>query len=296
MRQCDKFPTHADVGGRTETHSTGAIMDGQIDIDLTVLTAESEHEYHARCGEYLSSHLLADFRKCPLLYFKRLSGLIEDKDSTAYLVGRATHCRILEGRSEYEKRFAFGGPVNPKTGKPFGSQTKAFSDWAEAQGKPVLKDEHVPLIENLAQGVAMNSNAVDLLLDGQAEGVVRVEYCGAPCQVRIDWLHPYRGIVDLKTCDDLTWLEADAKRYGYVHQMAFYRAVLARVLGQSLVPVHIIAAEKKQPFRCGVWLIDDGVLAHAQRENEAAIRRLLECQKRNAWPTGYEEVRVLDCI
>ena len=271
-------------------------MDGQLDIDLTVLTAESGREYHARAGEYLTSHLLADFRKCPLLYSRRTDGLVERRDSPAYLVGRAAHCRILEGLNAYEKRYAFGGPVNPRTGKPFGSHAKAFADWAEAQGKPVLKDDQVALIENLAQGVAMNSNAVDLLLDGQAEGVVRAEYCGVPSQVRIDWLHPHRGIVDLKTCDDLTWLEADAKRYGYVHQMAFYRAVLARVLGQTLVPVHVIAVEKKQPFRCGVWLLDDGALTHAQRENEAAIRRVLECRKRNEWPTGYEEVRVLDCI
>jgi len=46
---------------------------------------------------------------------------------------------------------------------------------------------------SLGGGVAWNLKAVDLLLDGQAEGVVRVEYCGVPCQVRIDWLHPLRG-------------------------------------------------------------------------------------------------------
>ena len=59
--------------------------------------------------------------------------------------------------------------------------------------------------------------------------------------------------MDLKTCDDLTWFEADARKLGYLHQMAFYRAVLAQVLDGLLVPVHIIAVEKKEPFRCGVW-------------------------------------------
>jgi hypothetical protein len=37
--------------------------------------------------------------------------------------------------------------------------------------------------------------------------------------------------VDLKTCDDLTWFEADSRRYGYAHQLAFYRAVLKKALG-----------------------------------------------------------------
>jgi len=42
--------------------------------------------------------------------------------------------------------------------------------------------------------------------------------------------------------------------------MAFYRAVLAQATGQ-VVPVHIIAVEKRPPFRCGVWQLDEGALA-----------------------------------
>jgi hypothetical protein len=271
-------------------------MEEPLTINLNLLITEPEGEYHAQAGEYLTSHLLADFRKCPLLYFKRVEGQLEDRSSPAYLLGRAAHCRLLEGHEVYWDRYAMGGPTNPRTGKPFGSQTKAFSEWAVAQGKPVLTDDQVQLIENLVMGLNMNSAAVELLIDGRAEGVVRAEYCGTPCQIRPDWVNPYRGIIDLKTCDDLTWFEADAKRYGYIHQMAFYRAVMARVLKQLQVPVHIIAIEKKEPFRCGVWRINEGALAQAQRENEAAIRRLAVCRQRNKWPTYYEEIRVLDGI
>ena len=151
--------------------------------------------------------------------------------------------------------------------------------------------------------------AVALLLFGRAEGVVRAEYFGTPCQIRIDWLHPHRGIVDFKTCDDLTWFEADARRYGYHKQMAFYRAVLMQAIVNSsvdcsepgdaavaAVPVHLIAVEKKEPFRCGVWRVSDETLAQAQRENEAAIRRLLACRQNGEWPTGFEEIRVLDVV
>jgi hypothetical protein len=35
-------------------------------------------------------------------------------------------------------------------------------------------------------------------------------------------------------------------------------------------------------------------VAIARQENEAAIRRLLACRKNNHWPTGYEEVRLLN--
>jgi len=265
-----------------------------LNIDLNVLQVEPAAQYHAQAGRYLTSHQLQDFIKCPWLYRKKSVGLIEDADSASYLIGRAAHVRILEGRDAFESVFALGGPINEKTGKPYGAGTKAFADWAAIQGKPVLSHEQVDLVEQMASGVAMNDEAVALLLYGRAEGVVRAEYCGTPCQIRIDWLHPNRGIVDFKTCDDLTWFESDARRYGYHRQVAFYRAVLAQALGGNLVPVHLIAVEKKEPFRCGVWRVGDDTLAQAQRENEAAIRRLLVCRERDEWPTGYEEIRVLD--
>ena len=37
----------------------------------------------------------------------------------------------------------------------------------------------------------------------------------------MDWFDAHRGIADLKTCDNLDWFEADARRYGYAHQLAF---------------------------------------------------------------------------
>ena len=40
----------------------------------------------------------------------------------------------------------------------------------------------------------------------------------------------------------------------------------------------------------------DDTLTIAQRENEAAIRWLLACRQCDQWPTGYEEVRVLDVV
>ena len=74
-----------------------------------------------------------------------------------------------------------------------------------------------------------------------------------------------------------------------------YRSVLAEVLKQ-LVPVHFIAVEKKEPFRCGVWHVSEDTLDQCARENAAAIGRLKECRRLGAWPTGYEEVRVFDAI
>jgi len=262
---------------------------------LNLILRETELVYREKAKHHLTSHALADFRRCPKLYRQKKLGLVEDEDRPAYLLGRALHTLVLEGRDRFEQAYAVGGPVNPKTGELYGAATKAFAEWAAAQGRAVLTLQQFDLIESMADGVRANGLAVDLLSEGVPEGVVRAEYCGVPCQVRMDWFDPHRGIADLKTCDDLMWFEADARRYGYAHQMAFYRAVLAQVIGLRM-PMHFIAVEKKPPFRCGVWKIHEDMLAQAQRENEAAIERLKRCNATDTWPTGYEECRLFDAI
>jgi len=171
-------------------------------IAASSLIHESTEVYQAKAKEYLTSHQLADFRRCPLLYRKKKLGLVEEGDRPAYLVGRALHTLVLEGRDRFEEEYAVGGPVNPKTGQLYGSGTKAFAEWAAAQGKPVLTVGQCDLVQYMAEGVRQHGLARDLLCEGVAEGVVRAEYCGLPCQVRMDWFDPHRGIEDLKTCDD----------------------------------------------------------------------------------------------
>lgn len=267
----------------------------ELDIDLNILETEAAAEYHAKRSEYLTSHGLIDFMACPWLYRKRCLGLIDDQETPSLRIGGATHVRILEGRHAYESKFALGGPINKTTGKPYGKDTNAFRDWCNAQGKPGIHHDELALIENMASGVAMNDEAVDLLLYGRSEGVLRTDYCNTSCQIRIDWLHPHRGIIDLKTTADLTWFENEINRRHYHNQVAFYQAVLNEVIGEQ-VPVHLIAIEKIEPFRCGVWRVSENTLAIARRENEAAIRRLLVCRQHDQWPTGYEDIRIFDLI
>lgn len=262
-------------------------------IDLSALGCEPAEEYHAKSSRYLSSHGLIDYMECPRLFQMKQLGLVPEEDALALFLGAAAHCRILEGRDAYEARYALGGPINKAKGKPFGEDTNAFRDWAAAQGKPGIHFKHLDLIENLAAGVASNDGAVDLICDGRAEGVVRADYCGTPSQIRIDWANPRRGIVDLKTTADIKWFENECQRRRYHHQAAFYQAVLAQVIGR-FVPVYLIAVEKKHPFRCGWWRVGDNTLANARKENEAAIGRLLLSWENDDFPTGYEEMRVLE--
>ncbi|MDR1492022.1 MAG: PD-(D/E)XK nuclease-like domain-containing protein [Planctomycetaceae bacterium] len=264
-------------------------------LDVSIFETEPADVYHAKAKEYLSSHQLIEFMQCPYLYQKRRAGLIDEKEPSAFLIGRAAHALILEGYEEYESQFAVGGPVNPSTGKPYGVATKKFIEWQESQRKPVISQEKAELISAMNSGVRMNPYAVELLQNGRAEGVVRADYCGVPCQIRADWFNPDYGIVDLKTCDDLRWFESDAKRFQYHHQLAFYQNVLDQAIGR-LMPVYIIAVEKKEPFRCGVWQISSETLLFARAEIEAAIERLKVARMNDQYPTGYEELRILSVV
>ncbi len=264
--------------------------DGAIDL-ARVLIREPAETYHARRSDCLTSHRLAEFRSCPLLFRRKEMGLIPDRDSHAFLVGRAAHTLILEGRDRYEAEYAVGGPINEKTGKPYGSSTKAFAEWAEQRGKPVLADTDAATIEQMTASVREHLFARELLAEGVAEGVVRGRMHGVLCQARFDWINPKdgRGLVDLKTCDSIDSFEWHIDAFKYLHQLAFYRAMLAVVSGVTL-PVHIIAVEKREPFRCGVWQIAPRCLDAAQAENDRAIEELIRCRETGQWPTGFESL------
>lgn len=255
-------------------------------------------EYHAasRAGEFLGSHLLGDFRACPQLYHQKMQGKIAEPESQAFLLGRAAHALILQGRAAFDTEFFVSdGPTNPKTGECYGKTAKAYTEWAATQSREVIGGRDFGFLVKLQTSVWLHAEASELLNNGVAEGTVRAGYCGEPCQIRMDFFNERHGIVDLKTCDDLRWFESDFKRYGYGYQLAFYRAVLRERIGQNM-PCYVIAVEKREPYRCGVWKISDEALNFAEMENAAAIERLRECRRTAVWPTGFEEIRIIDNI
>lgn len=180
--------------------------------DLSFIIHEPADEYHARSrsGEFMSSHLLADFRESPALYRRKVSGEITESESSAFVMGRAAHCLILEGRNAFDREYVVtDGPINPRTGESYGRNTKAFAEWAATQEREIISGKDFSFLLKLQRGVWLHPIASELLADGIAEGVVRAEYCSVPCQIRMDWFSMKSGLVDLKTCDTLRWFESD---------------------------------------------------------------------------------------
>ena len=133
-------------------------------------------EYHAesRNGRYLSSHLLADFRESPELYRRKTSGEIAESESPALALGRAAHCLILEGRAAFDEQYLVAdGPVNPKTGEPYGKATNAYADWLASQTKEIVSQKDFGFILKLQKSVWTHPIASALLDNGASEATVR---------------------------------------------------------------------------------------------------------------------------
>jgi len=300
LRSCDANPEQFDRPASDEAAAPSspdepADWDG-TSVELLDVPEEAYHEA-ARKREFTSSHYLALFRRCPRLYHEEMIGLAPRKDTVAFSIGRAAHVAILEGTDEFESRFVVADPpVNERTGAPYGSDTKKFAEWAAQFDRPVVSTADFGVIKNMRLSVLEHPEAGKLFDDGgYPEGTVRVaEFCGLPCQIRIDWFHPRFGIVDLKTCSDIERFVFDARDYGYIHQLAFYRSVLGAAFPQAAgAPVTIVAVEKQPPYRCGVWRIAPLSLARAAGENADGLARLASALESGSWPTGYETPRTL---
>ena len=247
-------------------------------------------------GLYLTSHFLSDFRLCPLLYRQKLNGEVIIDDTAAFQIGRATHALVLGGQDAFdEEHLVSAGPINPKTGEPFGKLTKAYKDWAVTQTKKIILTNEFDFMSKLQEAVWAHPKAAELLDGCACEGVVRTEYLGENVQIRMDAFNPnLKAIIDLKTCDNLDFFTNDCFKYGYAEQMAFYRDVFKAASGGIDTTAWLIAVEKRIPYRCGVWQVSDEMLAQAGKANERAIEGLRSCREQDMWPTRYEEPRVLD--
>ena len=66
-------------------------------MNTNFIVNESAGEYHARnrSGEFMSSHLLADFRESPAIYYKEMKGEIERQQKKSKKIGNI--CNISGG-------------------------------------------------------------------------------------------------------------------------------------------------------------------------------------------------------
>ena len=156
-----------------------------IDID--------EKEYHAGAlgngGTYMSSHNLALMRDNPHTFELLMKGRLPRTESPALAFGRALHCFTLEPKEAWNARYLVSdGPINEKTGAPYGRATAKYAQFLAEQTKEIVSTHDFGLIEGMAESVWSHKEAHELLASGEPERTIRLEEgeVDVPAQARID--------------------------------------------------------------------------------------------------------------
>lgn len=263
-----------------------------------------DHYQKAR-RDYLTSTELKTFLRCPAMVYDERMGIHARSPSRSMDLGTLVHAMVLEPQTFEEKYHVAAGPMNAKTGKPYGRDSDAYRTWANGLTKTIIRPEDYALAKQMEHGVLFNDVAAEIfeLSEGFPESVLRAEYGGLACQIKMDWECEMNRttIVDLKTCSDLdAFVKWDWKKFLYANQLAFYRSIYHEVYGKSQmfagVDVLLVAVESQYPFRCGVFEIGDLELDDAEEENRKAIAELIQCIETNTWPTRFEKTRTLGRI
>lgn len=242
----------------------------------------------------LSYSRLSRFIKSPPLFLNNE----KQEETQAQRLGKAMHCAILEP-GIFTERYCKDGPINPKTGLTYGLDSKAVKDFEGESGRIVLGADAWGLAES-AQGAIVGHPIASNLLNGALKEIeLHAEIAGLPCMGRLDALNiDKKEVVDLKTCADIDAFEADARRYHYAHQLAFYRQLAAGFLKTEPenFECFLVAVEKQKPFRSGVWRVSRVVLAQCMSELFGHIGRLKKCLASGCFTDGYEKVKDFDWI
>jgi len=253
-------------------------------------------------------HDLDDLTPHPLLFYKKhvAKTLKEDRDSAALAFGRYFHALALEGEEACSARFVkppTDAPQRPqarwlaaKAPKPeFVAAEKWWLDWEAAnKGKEQVAEEDSKLAWRMVQSVR-EKPSLCALLDaklGAPEVTFRVQMKSFQLQCRCDWfiIKPTDGgppmDIDFKTIDRLEDFDRHFLNFGYYRQAAFYRAVMAKVLGlQDMEPqMRFLVVEKNEPFQCVIRDPDAQSLDLGWREIEHDLLRLKGCFESNQWP------------
>ncbi len=157
----------------------------------------------------------------------------------------------------------------------------------EAQtGKSLVTPESLQQIIDMAESVALNPNAMELLSGGQAEQSVywTDDETGLPLRCRPDYLND-NFISDLKSCQSvsdraLTRAIAD---YGYGISQAMYQDGVYQVTGVWR-PFTFIFIEKTAPYLCRVIALDEDAQYASHAKYRQLLARLKHCLDTDTWP------------
>lgn len=176
-------------------------------------------------------------------------------------------------------------------------ETKAKVAAIRAAGNVPLKPEARQRIDDMAEALARDPEASDLLTPGRgvAEQSLFWEDRGIWRRVRIDWLTPDE-IVDYKTARSVNpeHLQKAVHEFGYHQQQEWYRDGTAALdLLPREAPFKFICQEKQPPYLVTVAELDFPAAAIGRDLNERALHIYAHCRTTGHWPAYVERTALI---
>ncbi|WP_246675734.1 PD-(D/E)XK nuclease-like domain-containing protein [Mesorhizobium sp. B1-1-4] len=255
--------------------------------------------YHAQLteGPSISSSGLREIENRSPMHYWATSYLNpdrpEEETSASLDFGRAVHTLLLS-----EDGFRDDYVVRPETyeddagkWKPWSGNANVCKEWLaarRAEGKTVLLKSQLTDIHGMADRLAKNHVAVDLLRGRIERSIITKDTkTGVWVKSRPDSIPRDTIIADLKTCADASQVAISRSiiNYGYLQQMALAITCLEEVGQRQVNEAVLLFVETSYPYAFNIKPLDNGDIHTAMRQNRRALNVFADCLKANDWPT-----------
>lgn len=252
----------------------------------------SNHDYHAM--PEISKSGLDLIAKSPAHFKAGYSGIGADEA----IFGTAFHSLILEDGKD-----VIGAPNRQRRSKADKEFYKEFfaqhgatgiveqyaaGDWyhqVELQtGKSVISTENFRVLEQMADNLRKNDEAVELLSAGKSEQSIFAEHRGVGCRARPDHIND-KTLIDLKTVAGYQeWSFASScARYRYHVQDAMYSFLYAECV--DIIPdFKFIVSDKLPPYQTTVISLSDRAKENGLYLFERDLDIYKQCLENDMWP------------
>lgn len=238
-------------------------------------------------SDYVSASDIKTFLKSPRAYFYEKNRTEPRPEQRHFAVGSAVHEYIME-RELFDKNFI----VSPKFDKRTKKGKEDYANFvAMAQGKTLIDEQEMKMIEQMSVNIKMNRTFVELL-----EGSLYEVSCytvdkqtGLKVRLRPDILPTTKStIVDIKSCLDSSpkKFKNDVYNYGYSLSAAYYMDFLQR---ENYV---FAATEKNPPYQASLYVLNDEMVDYGRYQYRMGLD-LLKWSKDNNYWCDYVEFEIL---
>lgn len=209
------------------------------------------------------------------------------KESDAKRLGSLAHLMLFE--PSRVKGNTIPAPINPKTGRAFGSETKAWTEYAEANpGKLIVSDEDMERATRMVAAILDHPHLGTVFnASTDSELVIVWDDNGVMCKAKLDSLIGTMMIGDLKTTADASEraFAGSIVEYGYDTQAAFYLRG-CHALGLSGLDFVFGCVENEAPYEAAGYTLGAEFLSIGRVRVDRWLEVVRKCQQANAWP-GY---------